>query len=161
VRAYQALFQSVTYNDTSTNPSSTRRTVTFTANDGALLNNIGTGSRFLDVTPVTVAPTINQIPNPATIVETPSPRSLIPLSGITPAAARATSYRHRHVDPGKRKSALISTPIQVNYFTQHHRHAHLHGEPQTRSARRRLTHRDQRRRHRQRRREYDHGIVRW
>ena len=86
VATYQSLLQSVTYNDTSTNPSNAVRTVTFTANDGALTNNISSpirATRLITVTPISIAPTINPIPNPPTIVENTVTPTVVPLAGIT------------------------------------------------------------------------------
>ena len=81
---YVSLLQSVTYNDTSTNPSSTQRTATFTVNDGSPVFNISNpATRAITVTPITLAPTINAIPNPPTIIENTSTATTIPLSGIT------------------------------------------------------------------------------
>ena len=117
VATYQTLLQSVTYNDTSTNPSPAQRTVTFTANDGALINNIGSrATEPINVTPVTVAPTINQIPNPATIVENTTTPTVIQLSGITAGGGQTHNLTvTATVDPASENPALIATPILVNY----------------------------------------------
>src|SRR6185295_8620289 len=53
---YQTALRSVTYVNTSENPSAANRTVTFTVNDGALT---GSATRTISVTPVNDAPTAN------------------------------------------------------------------------------------------------------
>ena len=50
---------------------------------GSIINNIGTAIRPISVTPISIAPTINPIPNPATIVENTITPIVVPLSGIT------------------------------------------------------------------------------
>jgi large repetitive protein len=56
VANYQAALRSVTYNNTSLNPSTTARTVTFQVNDGAVLSN--TVTTTVNVTAVNTAPTV-------------------------------------------------------------------------------------------------------
>ena len=80
---YQAALQSVTYNNTSSNPSVLTRVATFTANDGAALNNLGSGFRQITVNQVNVAPTLNPITNPKAILENTTTPVIIPLTNIT------------------------------------------------------------------------------
>ena len=64
----------------------------------------------------TVAPTINQIPNPATIVENTTTPTVIQLSGITAGGGQTHNLTvTATVDPASENPALISTPILVNY----------------------------------------------
>ncbi|MCY2991105.1 MAG: Ig-like domain-containing protein [Planctomycetota bacterium] len=56
---YQAFLQSMTYRNTSSNPSSAPRTVTFTVNDGSLNSNVQT--RAITVTPVNDPPAFTLI----------------------------------------------------------------------------------------------------
>ena len=116
---YQALLQSVTYNDTSTNPSPSQRIVTFTVNDGSLINNISSpigATKQINVTPITVAPTINQIANPPTIVENSTTTTVVQLSGITAGGGQIQNLTvTATVSNSSENPALISTPILVNY----------------------------------------------
>jgi hypothetical protein len=56
VAAYQAVLRQVTYANTSDDPSTTARTVTFTIDDGQVANHSGSGSRDLVVTAVNDPP---------------------------------------------------------------------------------------------------------
>jgi len=58
VANYQAALRSITYVNTSENPNSLTRTVTFSVNDGSASNNIGTGTRSIAVTAVNDAPVV-------------------------------------------------------------------------------------------------------
>src|SRR5262249_4239693 len=62
---YQAALRTVTFQNTSTNPSTLNRTVEFLVNDGAASNNIGLNFRTITVTAVNVAPTLNPLGTPA------------------------------------------------------------------------------------------------
>ena len=60
VAAYQTALRAVTYANTSDNPSTLARTVSFQANDGAALNNLSnTVTRTIAVTAVNDAPVVN------------------------------------------------------------------------------------------------------
>ena len=65
VANYQAALRSVTYANTSENPTTVARTVTITVNDGA---NTGSGTRGISVTAVNDAPT-NTVPGMQTVNE--------------------------------------------------------------------------------------------
>jgi hypothetical protein len=77
---YQAALRSVTYANTSDNPSTQTRTITFTVDDGSA---IGSGSRNIAVTAVNDAPTLDVITDPAPIVANSGQQS-INLTGIAP-----------------------------------------------------------------------------
>ncbi|MBR0869709.1 cadherin repeat domain-containing protein [Bradyrhizobium tropiciagri] len=63
VAQYQAALASVTYTDTSENPSTLARTVTFTADDGQAANHLSAGSNHtINVTSVDDAPVNNGVP---------------------------------------------------------------------------------------------------
>jgi ELWxxDGT repeat protein/VCBS repeat-containing protein len=53
---YQAALRSVSYSNSSENPSTTARTIAFTVNDGNSVNNLGTATRSITVTAVNDAP---------------------------------------------------------------------------------------------------------
>jgi methionine-rich copper-binding protein CopC len=58
---YQAALRSVTYSNSSQNPSSAARTVTFVVNDGSASNNLSnTATKTVNVTPVNDAPALTQ-----------------------------------------------------------------------------------------------------
>jgi hypothetical protein len=71
---YQAILRSVTYRDTSSNPSVLPRTITFTVSDGAL---IGSTTRTINIISINDAPTLTDSggtlsfieKNPATIID--------------------------------------------------------------------------------------------
>src|SRR5207249_4228788 len=58
VAAYEAALRTVTYSNTSANPSTAQRTVTFTVDDGAATNNLGSGTRTITVVSVNEAPVV-------------------------------------------------------------------------------------------------------
>jgi subtilisin-like proprotein convertase family protein len=80
--AYQSTLRSVSYFNSSNNPSVANRTITFSANDGAATQNTGSATRSLVVTPVNDAPTLNAIANPAVINPNVGAQT-VNLSGIT------------------------------------------------------------------------------
>jgi hypothetical protein len=82
---YQAALRSVTYANTSDNPSTLTRTITFTVDDGGA---VGSGSRDIAVTAVNDAPTLDAIADPAPIVANSGQQS-INLTGITPGGGEA------------------------------------------------------------------------
>ncbi|HEX8199475.1 MAG TPA: Ig-like domain-containing protein, partial [Isosphaeraceae bacterium] len=79
IASYQAALRSVTYLNTSADPSTAPRTVTFTVDDGT---GVGTSSaiRTIAVTAINNAPTLNPIPD-VTLLEDAGPRT-IALTGI-------------------------------------------------------------------------------
>ena len=85
---YQTALRQVTYFNSSNNPTPLTRQVTFTVDDGATVNNLGSASRTITITPVTNAPTLSPIPNPAPIFENAGLQT-IDLSGITPGNGQA------------------------------------------------------------------------
>ena len=85
---YQTALRQVTYFNNSNNPTPLTRQVTFTVDDGATVNNLGSASRTITITPVTVAPTLSPIPNPAPIFENAGSQT-INLSGISPGTGKA------------------------------------------------------------------------
>ncbi len=66
---YRAALRSVTYANTSENPSSATRTITFTGDDGAAANRFGSASRALNVTPVNDAPVVTTTGAPLAYTE--------------------------------------------------------------------------------------------
>ncbi len=58
VAAYQAALRSVSYFNSSDNPSTATRAINFTANDGGTVNNLGSASRSVSVTAVNDAPVV-------------------------------------------------------------------------------------------------------
>ena len=64
---YQQVLQSVTYNDSSQNPSTTTRTLNFVANDGALDST--TATKSVSVTAVNDAPTASNLSAPESYTE--------------------------------------------------------------------------------------------
>jgi hypothetical protein len=58
VAAYQAALRTVSYVNSSEDPSALTRTVTFTANDGGVANNLGSASRMVKVTRVNQPPPV-------------------------------------------------------------------------------------------------------
>ena len=91
ISVYQNALRSVTYFNNSTNPAPLTRQVTFTVDDGATVNNLGSASRSILITPVNIAPTLNPIPNPAPLLEN-SGLQTINLSGITAGGGQAQSF---------------------------------------------------------------------
>ena len=86
---YQTALRTVTYFNSSTNPAPLTRLVTFTVDDGAAVNNLGAGSRTINLTAVNVAPTLSTIANPAPIFESATPTlQTIDLSGISPGGGQ-------------------------------------------------------------------------
>ena len=79
---YQAALQSVTYENTSENPSATPRTVSFTINDGDINSN--TLLRNIEISPVNDAPVINNIEGqPVLFTENEIPVALTSNIGLT------------------------------------------------------------------------------
>jgi hypothetical protein len=69
VANYQTALESVTYVNTSENPSTLARTVTFTADDGQPLNHLSAGSNHtITVASVDDAPVNNGVPGPFTVM---------------------------------------------------------------------------------------------
>jgi len=66
---YQAALRSVTYTNTSDNPSTNTRTVSFTVSDGSTLNPQGSATRHIDLTAVNDAPTLALDPIPLVYTE--------------------------------------------------------------------------------------------
>src|SRR6185503_17129753 len=58
---YQTALRTVTYFNSSDNPSGATRTATFTADDGAAANNLGLVTRTISVTPANDAPVVTLI----------------------------------------------------------------------------------------------------
>ena len=85
---YQAALDSVTYFVGSTNPNqggtAPARTLTFSVNDGAATDGVGTAIWTINVIPVNVAPTLGPIKNPPAVLESNVEQLItVPLSGIT------------------------------------------------------------------------------
>ncbi len=76
---YQAVLDSVTYRNSSDNPSGATRTVQYTVNDGAVDSNIGTAT--IAVTPVNDPPLITTTPGALTFTEKDTPKVVD--SGLT------------------------------------------------------------------------------
>ena len=106
IAQYQAALRSVTYFNSSTNPTPLTRQVTFTVDDGATVNNLGSASRTINITPVNIAPTLNPIPNPAPIFENSGVQT-IDLSGITAGGGQAQTIT---IAALSNNTGLIPTP---------------------------------------------------
>ena len=113
VANYQTALRSVTYLNSSGNPSTLTRTITFTVNDGATISNTGSASRAVNVTQINVAPTINPIPNPPSIIENTTTPQVVNLSGIT---AGGGQMQNLTVSAVSNNPALIPV-VLVNYNT--------------------------------------------
>ena len=92
---YQAALNSVTYQDKSANPNlggtAPDRTVIFTVNDGAATDSAGTAIWTISVIPVNVAPTLNAIKSPPSLIESTVEQLItVPLSGITAGGGNTT-----------------------------------------------------------------------
>jgi len=75
---YQAALRSVTYNNTSDNPSTNTRTVSFSVDDGSALNAQGSATRHIDLTAVNDAPTLSLNPSPLVYTENDGAVSIDP-----------------------------------------------------------------------------------
>lgn len=103
VATYQTALRSVTYVNSSDNPSTASRTVTFTVNDGT---GSGSGNRSVSVTPVNDAPTLAAIANPAPIPQD-SGTQTVNLSGITAGGGESQTLT---VTATSNNLALIPNP---------------------------------------------------
>ena len=65
--------------------------MTFTVNDGAAVDSVGTAIWTISVVPVNVAPTLNPIKNPPSVIESNVEQLItVPLSGITAGGGNTT-----------------------------------------------------------------------
>ena len=113
ISVYQTALRSVTYFNSSTNPTPLTRQVTFTVDDGATVNNLGSASRTINLSQITVAPTLNPIPTPAAIFENAGVQT-INLTGITPGGGQ--SHAISSIVAVSSNTTLIPTPI-VTYVS--------------------------------------------
>ena len=84
--------------------------MTFTVDDGAAVNNLGSASRTITITTVNIAPTLNPIANPAPIFENPGLQT-INLSGITPGGGQAQTISS--IVAVSNNTTLIPTPTII------------------------------------------------
>jgi hypothetical protein len=104
VANYQAALRSVTFKNTTDNPSTETRAISFVANNGVLDSNPGT--RDVAVTAVNDAPTLTSLPN-RTINEDAGSQA-VSLNGITAGNGESQSLT---VSATSGNTALIRTPI--------------------------------------------------
>ena len=150
---YQTALRQVTYFNNSNNPTPLTRQVTFTVDDGATVNNLGSASRTITLTPVTVAPTLNPIPNPAPIFENRRAADDRPV-GHHPRRRPGADDHH---DPrGQQQHAADPQPHRQLHQPQHLGLPQLHPGGQCLRHGDDQRHRDRQRRYRQRRRGHRH-----
>ena len=87
---YQTALRTVTYVNTSDNPSTTTRTVTFAANDGGAANNIGSGSRNIAMTAVNDAPVVTATASALAYTENQAATAIDP--GLTTSDIDSTNF---------------------------------------------------------------------
>jgi|GEM_PF-2623348 len=78
---YETALRTVTYFNSSCNPSANARTVTFTVNTGCSTNNLGSATRNVTVTPINTAPTLDAI-NPVVLLANAGSQT-VNLTGIS------------------------------------------------------------------------------
>src|SRR5262249_49163060 len=95
---FQAALRAVTYRNTSDNPSTAGRTVSFQVNDGAAANNLSnTATRTITVTAVNDPPT----------VANPIPNQTFTGAGVKSFASAATTFADAENDPLTYSAALV------------------------------------------------------
>ena len=96
VAQWQSALDAVTYFNSSDDPSSQTRTITFTLDDGAAQNNLGTATAFVDVTPVNDPPVVHGGPVTGQLAEddTPSQQTVTgQLTSTDPDTATAPTWK--------------------------------------------------------------------
>jgi hypothetical protein len=107
VAVYQAALRTVTYTNTSENPNTLARTVSFKANDGSADSN--TATRTINVTAVNDAPTLNAIGNPAAINKNAGQQT-VNLTGITAGGGESQTLQ---VTATSSNTGLIPNPTLI------------------------------------------------